>query len=47
MLRGLEPDMKVLYADQQIARDTIKGRIITDIDLSDIYEQQMIIDDDE
>lgn len=47
MLRGLEPDMKALYADQQITRDTIKGRIITDIDLSDIYEQQMIIEDEE
>lgn len=47
MLRGLEPDMKALYAEQQITRDTIKGRIVTDIDLSDIYEQQMIIEDDE
>lgn len=47
MLRGLEPDMKTLYADQQVTRDTIKGRIITDIDLSDIYEQQMIIEEEE
>ena len=47
MLKGLEPDRKELQADQQMARDTIHWRIVNDIDLSDIYEQQMIVVDED
>lgn len=36
-----------LQTDQQMARDTLRGRIIDDIDLSDIYENQIIISDEE
>ena len=38
MVRSLTPD-------PQSIRDTLRQRIIDDIDLSDIYQQQMIIDE--
>lgn len=38
MVRSLTPD-------PQSVRDTLRQRIIDDIDLSDIYQQQMIIDE--
>ena len=47
MIRGLTPDKHVLQEEQLMVRDTIKGRIINDINLSDIYEHQMLIEVDE
>lgn len=47
MIRGLTPDQRVLQEEQMAMRDTIKGRIINDINLSDIYEHQIFIDDDD
>lgn len=43
MIKGLTPDKQVLQEEQLVVRDTIKGRIINDINLSDIYEHQIFI----
>lgn len=40
---SMQPDMKAFYAEEQMSRDTLRGRIINDIDLSDIFEQQIIV----
>lgn len=44
MIKGLSADKQVLQEEQLVVRDTIKGRIINDINLSDIYEHQMFIE---
>lgn len=46
MVKGLQPDYKAFLAEQQVARDTLRVRIINDIDLSDIYEHQIIVEDE-
>jgi hypothetical protein len=52
MVRGLQPDAGVLWAtlppieEQQATRDTLRSRIIDDIDLSDIYEHTIIVSEE-
>jgi tetratricopeptide (TPR) repeat protein len=53
MVRGLQPDAGVLWAtlppleEQQATRDTLRSRIIDDIDLSDIFEHTIIVEEEE
>ena len=54
MIRSLAPehttvwqaDNQQLPTDPQTVRDTLRNRIINDIDLSDIYEHQIIVEDE-
>ena len=54
MIRSLAPDNNAVWqadnqqipTDPQTVRDTLRNRIINDIDLSDIYEHQIIVEDE-
>jgi len=47
MVRGLTPEEPTQPEDYMMARDTLRSKIIKDIDLSDIYEHEIYITPEE